>query len=380
MNSLHRMMAAIRGEPFDVYPYVNPYPSWSMMPHWPELLGVTFLHESHGSDELRLRCLETCYSKVGLDWISIPDGPAGQDKRFRIETDMGLPVLVDKTTGTKKRYDELPRYEPPSKPKFNSAGEVTSLPPPPTADEIVAGDTLDMAKKVVNQFGESVFLFDGNSAPFARCYYDLGFEKLFDALVFDHDLLFALLEYHTELLIQRAKALAHIGVHSMRFHEFFCSAEMLSEQDYIRFAFPYEQKLLHALREEGLISILEFLGSVEPRLPHIARLEPDCLQTESSLKGYQNEVATFRRVLGDSVCIFGNSPILQVIEQGTREDWLRDALEQARGIGKEQRFVICAGSPTTWATSPDRLRRFGESTRGVLAEIAPPRNGRHPNG
>ncbi len=351
-----------------------------MMPHWPELLGMTFLHESHGTDEERLRCLEACYNKVELDWIPIPDGPAGQDKRYRIETDMGFPTLVDTIAGTKERFEELPKYELPSKPKFDSASEVKRLPPPPTTEELVAGDSLDMAKKVVERFGESVFLFDGNSGPFARCYYDLGYEKLFDALVYDHDLLFALLEYHTELLIQRAKALAQIGVHSMRFHEFFCSAEMISEQDYIRFAFPFEQKLIHAMREEGLISILEFLGSVEPRLPQIARLEPDCLQTESSLKGYQNEVATFRRVLGESVCIFGNSSILQVIEQGTEEDWRRDALEQARGIGKEQRFVVCSGSPTTWATSPNRLRRFGEFTRSVLTEIAPPRNGRHRNG
>ena len=50
MNSLERMMAAVRGEPFDVYPFVNPYPSWSMMPHWPAMLGLTHLHADYGSD------------------------------------------------------------------------------------------------------------------------------------------------------------------------------------------------------------------------------------------------------------------------------------------------------------------------------------------
>ena len=40
MASLERMMAAVRGEPFDVYPFVNPYPAWSTMPHWPEMLGL----------------------------------------------------------------------------------------------------------------------------------------------------------------------------------------------------------------------------------------------------------------------------------------------------------------------------------------------------
>ncbi len=76
------------------------------------------------------------------------------------------------------------------------------------------------------------------------------------------------------------------------------------------------------------------LGWVELRLSRIARLDVNCLKTETSLKGY-------RKVLGEEVCIFGNSPIL-VIEQGTEDIWKQDALEQAKGIGKQRRYAICA--------------------------------------
>jgi len=147
---------------------------------------------------------------------------------------------------------------------------------------------------------------------------------------------------------------------------------MISEKDYLRFAYPYEQKVIRAIRDAGLVAILEPLGWIEPRLPHFARLEVDCLQTESSLKGYQNDVAVMRKALGEEVCLLGNTPILQVIEQGTEAVWRQDALEQARGVGEQRRYIICGGSPTTWATDPDRLRRFGEYTRRVLAEVVPP--------
>ena len=64
----------------------------------------------------------------------------------------------------------------------------------------------------------------------------------------------------------------------MRINDWFCSAEMISEEHYLRFAFPYEQRVIRAIRDEGLVAILEFLGWVEPRLLHIARLEVNCLR------------------------------------------------------------------------------------------------------
>ena len=121
-----------------------------------------------------------------------------------------------------------------------------------------------------------------------------------------------------------------------------------------------------------MVAILEPLGWIEPRLPHFARLNLNCIEAESSLKGYRNDVSVVRQVLGEEVCILGNTPIHRVIEQGTEEVWRKDAAEQARGIGEQRRYAICAGSPTTWATTPSRLRRFGEYMRAAMAEIVPP--------
>ena len=55
-------------------------------------------------------------------------------------------------------------------------------------------------------------------------------------------------------------------------NEYWCSAELISEKHYLEFAFPYEQRVIRAMRDEGLVAVMEFLGSVEPRLPHIAKL------------------------------------------------------------------------------------------------------------
>ena len=372
MTSLERMMAAIRGEPFDMYPFINPYPGWSMMPHWPEMLGLTFLHLSYGTDAERLRCYGAFHEVLGLDWVPIPGGTIGQDKRYRIETEDSVPVLVDIIENARYRYDEFPRDGQISEPRYTSAREVESLSPPATAEEMLAGHSFDMTRKFIEKYGDTVFLMSGSEAPFPSCNRALGFEKFYDSLLHDPGLLHAIMERHTESIIQQAKALAQLGIHGMRINEYWCSAELISEEHYLQFAFPYEQRAIRAIRDEGLVTILEFLGWVEPRLPHIAQLGVNCLQTESSLKGYRNDVGEYRRVLGEEVCIFGNPRILQVIEQGDEEVWRQDAMEQALGVGKQRRYAICAGSPTTWATTPARLRHYAEFIRGVLAEVVPP--------
>ena len=121
-----------------------------------------------------------------------------------------------------------------------------------------------MIKKLIERYGNTVFFMAGHNTPFAYCYYMLGFNKLYDALISDHKLLYALLARQTEYLIERAKALARLGIHRIRILEFPCGAELISEKHYLRFVFPYEQRIIHTIHNEGLVAILEFLA----QLPH----------------------------------------------------------------------------------------------------------------
>lgn len=129
---------------------------------------------------------------------------------------------------------------------------------------------------------------------------------------------------------------------------------------------------MQAVREAGLVAIMEVLGWVEPRLPHFARLEMDAFQSDATLKDGYNRVAEYRKVLGEDVCIFGNINAHEIIEQGDETDWMRALEEQALGVGEQRRYCIC-GTPITWTTSPARAKEFGRFARQALTSIAPPR-------
>ena len=167
--------------------------------------------------------------------------------------------------------------------------------------------------------------------------------------------------------IQYARAAAATGIHAIRINEYPAGAELLSPGQGAEFVWPYLKRVTDACHDAGILVILEFLGWVEPRLDDIAKLEVDILQIESSMKGYRNDIGECRNVLGDGICILGNTSIFEVLELGDRSAWQADAEEQARGIGAEDRFVICTGSPTTQATPPQRLRDWGRFMQDYLA-------------
>jgi len=372
MTSLDRMLAAIRGEPFDRYPTVMVSPFWSMMPHWPELIGLNFLHASYGTDEEKMRFYEALHDVVGLDWMPIRGNlSAGNRGRYRVATEDGVPVLVDTGARTKTRYREFPKDMPPPEPLFDTAADVESLPLVPTAEELLESGEYDFAKKLVERFGQTVFLWMETTAPFPHCFYMLGYEKLFDAMRSQPDLVFALMERRCEVLRQQTKLAGMLGLHGVDVMEFFCSADLISEKDYLRFAFPYEQRAIQTIRDEGLVASMNLMGWIEPRLPHLARLPLNCLQIESGLKGYRNDLAECRKALGEEVCLFGNAHSVWVIEQGDEDAWRKSAVEQARAVGKQRRYAIGQATPVTSATTPDRFRQFVDFTRSALLELVP---------
>ncbi len=79
-------------------------------------------------------------------------------------------MLVDTAARSKTRYKELPKDMPPKEALFDNARDVESMLPVATAEELLASGTYDFAKKLVERFGQTVFLHLGGVAPFPFCF------------------------------------------------------------------------------------------------------------------------------------------------------------------------------------------------------------------
>jgi len=72
--------------------------------------------------------------------------------------------------------------------------DVETEPPPQTAEELLAERKNEMARKVVAEFGETMFLFYDVGGPFSHCYRSLTFEGLYEKVIEDPSLVHAIAE------------------------------------------------------------------------------------------------------------------------------------------------------------------------------------------
>ncbi len=375
MNSLERVQAMLEGRPFDKYPVFNPHAHWYLMPHWPQLNGKCFLHPSHGSNEEKIECWLKTKESLGIDFVFALITQPNQDTRWSIEYDGTIPTLVNLKTGERESFPELPKDSVTDRRLYNTLEEIEALPPPLTAQEIYNPELYELQRRVIEETEGDSFLYTHLESPFAACYRVLSFEGLFETMMDSPSMIHALMERFTETAIQNIKAVGISGIiHGIHLNEYPAGAELISEDLFREFILPYMKRYYLAVKEEGMVSIMEFLGWAEPRMHLLAELNLDILQTESSLKGYQNRLTEYRRILGDDICLLSNSPIYNIIERGNHSDWRNDAEIQAQGIGSKKRFGICPGSPVTWATTPERFKQWHETVQEVCLEIAPVNN------
>jgi uroporphyrinogen-III decarboxylase len=164
--------------------------------------------------------------------------------------------------------------------------------------------------------------------------------------------------------LEEIRAWAQVGVHGLWLGQWLCSADMISEADYLKFVFPYDQLIVDAVASAGMKSIYHFCGDVIPRLKHIEKINPAIFGVEESKKGFEIDIGDVRETLPDVVCLLGNIDVYDIVEQGAPDVWAREVERQIRSAGPE-RFIVSCGSPITFDTPPQWLRDYVLTAKDV---------------
>lgn len=329
MDSLDRFMAGVDGSgksPPVVIPYLQFY--------FPEIVDeiTPFSREDleDGKLDVKVEALSLLHTYFDCDWI-------------RVTTDPPFALM---------RYGD--RMSRPS-------GE------PIPAQQLLEDGHYDVAIELTRRFGKEKCIYGRVGVPYGALFGDWSdIEGAMIALKKQPERCKKIMEDSIPQRVEEIRAWAEVGVHGLWLGTWMCSADMVSEADYLEFNFPYDQIIVDAVHSAGLMSIFHFCGDAIPRLKHIKKINPVIFGVEESKKGFDVDIGKVRTGLGKDVCLLGNIDVYDVVERGSPEEWAREVERQIRSAGPE-RFIVSCGSPTTFDTPPRQLRDFiltAKSVRG----------------
>jgi hypothetical protein len=229
---------------------------------------------------------------------------------------------------------------------------------PVTAEELLDAGLYEVASEVTRRFHDDRFVYGRVGIPYGALFADWSdIAGSLIALHRDPDWCKQVMEDALPQRLEEIKAWAEVGVDGLWLGQWMCSADILSEEDYLEFIHPLDQIMIDAVESAGMASIYHFCGDAIPRLKHIKTSEPTVFGVEESKKGFEVDIGDVREEMGPDVCLMGNVDVYHVVEMGTPEEWAEEVRRQISVAGPEK-FIVSCGSPITHDTPPEQVREY----------------------
>jgi len=155
--------------------------------------------------------------------------------------------------------------------------------------------------------------------------------------------------------LERAKALAQVGVDGIYLVETFAGGDMISSEAYNEFVYFFDDILIREAKKLGLRSIFYFCGDIIPRLDRLAKLDIAALAFEESKKGFVTELEKIVAKVGKDLCLLGNIDTIRFGLHGTPKEMVAEVKRQIDIGSRAAGFIVSNGSPFPPGTNPRQI-------------------------
>jgi len=188
---------------------------------------------------------------------------------------------------------------------------------------------LDAISMIREELGDSVCVCGRVAAPFSSTALLYGIEETMMLIITDPDLIHETNEFFVEMQAEFGRAQYEAGAHALWVGDCNAMSNLISLKHYTEFAFEPCRKLVRALRDIGVITMLH---NSEIRIPYIekeAELGVDVVSI-----GPEGHLAAAKRALSGKVALMGNLDPVNVLQNGTPEQ-----------VAEETRRLMEVGRP-----------------------------------
>jgi MtaA/CmuA family methyltransferase len=219
---------------------------------------------------------------------------------------------------------------------------------------------LESVRRLKEYFKNELFV-RGNcdQAPFSLASMIRGSQNwMLDLMVAEESQITGLLQYCTDISCQFIRLMAQTGADMVSNGDSVSGPEMISPDMYVKYALPYEKKLVELAHSLGKPYVLHICGNTDTILDSMLTSGADGVELD-----YKTDAVKARDTLRDQVTFIGNIDPSGILALGSPQDVrfkTRELLDTFSGVN---RFILNAGCALPSTTPPENIRTMIEVAR-----------------
>ena len=347
--------------------------------HWAQATALPWWYQFAPDVQRQAAWRRQMLARTQQDWFALPLCPSRRQREsLAIELEGRAAFLADRRTGRRRRLAEPtvggwspaggPHSVHPVRPP-QSPAEIDRLLPiarqfDPAA--VVADGRADLAARLLEEHGATLYPIAQVSAPTWGCYGLWGFEGMMTLVATRPELI----EHACRRLLARAICQVHqaaaLGAAGIWVED--CLTDLIGPEAFERLNVPFVRALVGAIRAAGLRSIYYFCGDPAGKWDHLLAVGADALALEESKKGFSIDIEDVVERAGGRCAVLGNLDAIGILQNGSDQQLRAEIARQlAAGRRNRGRFLMSVGSPITPPTPVERVRRYCRLVRELSA-------------
>jgi uroporphyrinogen decarboxylase len=324
MNGYERITAALKGEKPDKVPVMLHNFMMAAREH-----GIT-MEQYRNSPKLIAECIIASMDKYQYDGVLVDIDTVTLAGAVGVKVDFPVDDPARSHDGNIKNLND-----------------VFDLKPVKVEDYRYIQNCLEAVRLLKDYYKDEIFV-RGNcdQAPFSLASMMRGAQTwMLDLMMGTDEEITFLLEYCLDAGTQFIKLMSQTGCHMVSNGDSPAGPEMISSDMYVRFALPYEKKLVESAHMEGVKYALHICGNTDVILEHMLATGADAIDLD-----YKTDSIKIYEAFHEKTTLIGTIDPSGVLALGTPDDVRNKSLELMNIYKNSNRFILnagCAIPPTT---------------------------------
>jgi uroporphyrinogen decarboxylase len=203
----------------------------------------------------------------------------------------------------------------------------------------IGKDRVDDVKKAVELANGEIAVFAGIQGPLRSAWFLMGFENICYTLADDPECLADLFQKSVDFFEKILEQLAGTGIDGIVISEDmgFSTSAFFSAEIFRKYLFPYQKKLMEAVKKHGMPAILHSDGNLNQIIDDLIAMGYDAYHPFE--RKAEMDIFAIRGKYPDTV-LFGNIDSKSTLVEGDMDVIRRDAMECMSKLGQKGRYIL----------------------------------------